>query len=358
MGLSRIDESSDSDNKGGFFSGFGQFFQYKRGNIAIISQSGMLNGGYLMHVMTKYPDLGFRYSCSSGNKMDLSEIEFLEYLIGDPTVNVIAIYLESFKDPRRFIQLCRKAKSIPNKTIILVKGGITPQGQKASLSHTGSLSGSSKLIDAIIKQAGVIQAHNFGELFQFARTFSMMYRAGKKLPKKGGVSLIIGSGGAGTIAADLTLKYGLNFPILSEKAYEALEKVFPEWMPPNRFALVDFWPAMEKAMMNKTNPEVIRASVFQALLNEPDIEGVFNMWFCSKMFSSRYNFDSAIEKMNLASKPIFILLIGEYDEVRRVSRLFNEQDIPTFTNLEDMIKNFAVLVQELKNKAKFQAFKN
>ncbi len=128
MGLTRIDEDSDKDEKGGFFSGFGVFEKYKRGNIAIVSQSGMLNGGYLMHVMQKYPNLGFRYSCSIGNKMDFSEIEFLEYLIKDPTVNVIALYLESFKDPRKFIELCRKAKSIPNKTIILVKGGLTSQG--------------------------------------------------------------------------------------------------------------------------------------------------------------------------------------------------------------------------------------
>ena len=60
--------------------------------------------------MDKYPDMGFRYSCSIGNKMDLSEIEFLEYFLEDPTVNVISIYLESFKDPKRFIELCKKSK--------------------------------------------------------------------------------------------------------------------------------------------------------------------------------------------------------------------------------------------------------
>ncbi|GAG79159.1 unnamed protein product [marine sediment metagenome] len=76
MGLSTFDGDSDSEEKEGFFSGFGVFSTFKKGNIGLISQSGMLNGGYLMHIMTKYPNLGFRYSCSIGNKTDLSEIEF------------------------------------------------------------------------------------------------------------------------------------------------------------------------------------------------------------------------------------------------------------------------------------------
>jgi len=347
MGVTRIDGDSDSkddDIRGGFFTSFGVFHKYKRGNIAIISQSGMLNGGYLMHIMQQYPNLGIRYSCSVGNKMDLSEIEFLEYLIEDNTVNVITIYLESFKDPRKFIELCRKAKELPNKTIILVKGGVTIQGQSASLSHTGALSEDSKLIDAIIKQGGIIQAYSFHELFQFARTFSMMYNAGIIFPKRGNVSMIAGSGGAGTISADLTIKYGLKFPILKEKVYEKLVEVFPEWMPPNRFALVDIWPAMEKAMMNGVSPNTMMKSVYEAVLGDPDIEGLFNMMFCSKRFRVFSNYDHIIEIHKKYAKPIFFWLIGDVEEVKRVSYMLGEHNIPNYASLEDMIKNFSILM--------------
>ena len=352
MGLTTIDGDSEGDEKGGFFCGFGVFTNYKRGNVAIISQSGMLNGGYLMYLMSKYPNLGFRYSCSIGNKMDLSELEFLEYLLEDSTVNVIALYLESFKDPIKFIKLCRKVKNIPNKTIILVKGGVTSQGQKATLSHTGALAENSQLIDAVIKQAGIIRAYSFHELFQFARTFSMMYNTGKKLPKWGNVSMIAGSGGAGTISADLTIKYGLNFPILGDKAYKTLEDVFPEWMPPNRFALVDIWPAMEKAIMNKVGLDAVMNSVYKAVLSEPDIEGLFNMMFCSKQFRFLSNVDQIIEIASRSPKPIFFWLIGEDKEVRRNSELLAKNNLPSFSSLEDMVKNFWVLVQESNNKNK------
>lgn len=352
MGLTRIDGDSDSKDikKGGFFTSFAVFHKYKSGNIAIISQSGMLNGGYLMYMMEKYPDLGIRYSCSIGNKMDLSEIEFLEYFLEDPSVNVVAIYLESFKDPRKFIELCRKTREKPNKAIILVKGGLTPQGQKATLSHTGALAENSQLINAIIIQSGVIQAKNFHELFQFARTFSMMYTENKIMPKQGNISLITGSGGAGTIVADITAEYGLKFPIFGDKIYYKLVEIFPEWMPPNRFALVDFWPAMEKAMMNNINPGVLMISVYELLLNDEKIEGILNMMFCSKQFRSFTNYKQVVESINNASKPIFFWLIGEVKEVQRVSRYMADHNIPTFPSLEDMIKNFWILVQDSKNK--------
>ena len=124
------DADSDSEDKGGLFTSFGVLQKYKKGNIAIITQSGMLNGGYLLHIMTKYPDFGLRYSCSIGNKMDIGEIEFLEYILKDSTVKVIIIYLESFNDPREFIKFCREAKKNTDKTIIFLKGGKTSQGQK------------------------------------------------------------------------------------------------------------------------------------------------------------------------------------------------------------------------------------
>ncbi|MFX1425207.1 MAG: CoA-binding protein [Promethearchaeota archaeon] len=348
MGLSKVDADSDSEEKGGFFSGFGVFENYKRGNIAIITQSGMLNGGYLMNLMENYPEMGIRYSLSIGNKMDLSEIEFLEYCINDPSVNVIVLYLESFKDPRKFIKLCKQVRKIPNKTIILLKGGRTDLGQKASSSHTGALAESRLLVQAIIKQAGIIQAENLHDLFQFARTFSMIYSSGKKLPKYGNVSMMAGSGGAGTISADLTMKYGLTFPILEDKTYQVLKELYPEWMPPNRFALLDLFPTFEKARMNNINRKEIMTRLWKTVLNDSNVEGVFNMMHVSNRFNDRYDFDEMAHFKT--DKIIFMWTVGDTDGVLRISRLFNKNQIPTFPSIEEMIKNFSILLQESKNK--------
>lgn len=350
MGLTTINGDSDLPDKGGFFSSFLVFNDYKRGNIAIISQSGMLNGGYFTYIMEKYPELGFRYSCSIGNKMDLSEVEFLDYLLEDNTVNVIAIYLESFRNPRKFIDLCKKANNYPKKTIILVKGGLTSQGQKATLSHTAAISENETLSKALMKQAGIIKANSFFELFEYARTFSMIYKSDKRLPEEGGLSIIVGSGGAGTILADLTVKYGFNLPQLSEKSYTILEEIFPTWMPPNRFALVDIWPAMEKAMTTNSNPNDVMQSAFKAVLSEPKVEGLINMMFCSRQFRAMSNVDVLIDVIKQYSKPVFFFLIGEQKELTFVANKLSKHDIPSFSNLESIVKNFRVLLDESRNK--------
>ncbi|MFX1343469.1 MAG: CoA-binding protein [Promethearchaeota archaeon] len=348
MGLTKINGDSDSEEKGGFFSGFGVFHKYRRGNIAIITQSGMLNGGYLRNLMRNYPDFGIRYSCSIGNKMDISEIEFLEYFLDDSTVNVIVLYLESFKDPRKFIELCKKMKKIPNKTIILLKGGTTSLGQKASLSHTGSLAESNQLVNAIIKQSGIIQAENLHDLFQFARTFSMIYNSGKKLPKYGNVSMMAGSGGAGTISADLTMKYGLNFPIMDDKTYQVLKDLYPEWMPPNRFALLDLFPTFEKARMNNASQSEVMTKIWKTVLNDPNVEGVFNMMLVSKQFSNRYDVNEMTQFKT--DKIVFMWMVGDINGVQGMTKIFNENNIPVFPSMEEMIKNFSILVQESRNK--------
>jgi len=379
MGISRFD-GDYKDKKGGFFTGQFTLAHYKRGNAAIITQSGFLNGGIAPTIFHQYPNLGFRYIVSIGNKMDLGENEFLEYILEDETVNVIAIYLESFKEPRKFISLCRKAKQLPNKTIILVKGGKTSQGMKAASSHTGALAENERLIDAIIKQAGVIQADNFFEMFQFLRTFSMMYKSGKKFPKKGNIALVVGSGGMGTVMGDVAMKYGLKFPEFGEASYNILKSVFPDWMPPNRFALVDSWPTMEKAMMDaakkakntkkestektKTNEKVrdpfrmmgssgnVMEVIQKAVLEEPKIEGLFTAMPGGPRGSMDF-MKPMLERIAKFPKPVFFYSVMETEGTLEMLRLYGKYNIPLFTRTEDAAKNFAMLVQETKNKEKF-----
>ena len=135
-----------------------------------------------------------------------------------------------------------------------------------------------------------------------------------------------------------------------EDAYKKLVNLVPDWMPPSRFALVDIWPTMEKAMMDKVNPGLVMNSVYEILLNEEYIEGIMNMMFCSNRFRGMINFDNTAKIISKISKPVFFWLIGDEKEIRQTSRLLDKYGILHFQRLEDMIKNFWVLVQESKNK--------
>ena len=107
---------------------------------------------------------------------------------------------------------------------------------------------------------------------------------------------------------------------------------------------------MEKAMKNKIDRAELLKLVYDAVLGEPDIEGFFNMIFCSKRFRRDWNVEEMIENAIQISKPIFFWLIGEAEEVQYISQLLAKYNIPSFTNLEEMVKSWLILVQESRNK--------
>jgi acyl-CoA synthetase (NDP forming) len=121
-------------------------------------------------------------------------------------------------------------------------------------------------------------------------------------------------------------------------------------MPPNRFALLDLWPTLEKAMMNKIRQKDVMMKIWRVILDDPNVEGVFNMLFVSRRFSKRYNVRAMIQ--NNTDKIVFMWAVGEIEAISRTTNLFNKYNIPVFPTIEEMIRNFSILVQESKNKRK------
>jgi acyl-CoA synthetase (NDP forming) len=101
--------------------------------------------------------------------------------------------------------------------------------------------------------------------------------------------------------------------------------------------------------MNNVKPEVITSRVYEALLKDPNVEGIFNMMFCSRQFKAMNNIDNIIANAKQTSKPIFFWLIGEAKEVGRISLKLAKHHLPNFPSLEEMVKNFSILVQKSKN---------
>jgi len=136
----------------------GRFLQ---GNVSMVVQSGMLSAGFLATILNQTP-FGLSKIASIGNKIDVDEADVMEYLISDPDTAVIALYLESIKNGRRFFDLCRST----DKPIVVLKSGRTQSGAQAATSHTASLAQNDGIVDGALRQAGVIrqcrQAQNPG----------------------------------------------------------------------------------------------------------------------------------------------------------------------------------------------------
>ena len=192
----------------------------RQGSISFISQSGAL-GGMILDVASQ-KRYGLAKFISYGNAMNLNECDFLEYLKDDPETKVICLYVEQIKDGKRFLDVAKKVSS--KKPLIIFKGGTTGEGNKAALSHTGSLAGNAKIYEGIFKQVNAIQVENLEDLFFVADLFEK-FENFKNLGSR--IQIITNGGGYGIICADQIAKNDLKLAEFSSKSKEKLKKEFP-----------------------------------------------------------------------------------------------------------------------------------
>jgi acetate---CoA ligase (ADP-forming) len=188
------------------------------GNIGFSSQSGALGLAVLERGASR--GLGLSAFVSVGNKADVSSNDLLEYWEDDPATDLILLYLESFGNPRKFGRLARRIAR--KKPILAMKGGRTTAGQRAAGSHTAALAGSTAAVEALFRQAGVIQADSLEELSDAAVLLSS-----QPLPQGRRVALLTNAGGLGILCADACAAAGLELPALSEETRTRLADVLP-----------------------------------------------------------------------------------------------------------------------------------
>jgi acetyl coenzyme A synthetase (ADP forming)-like protein len=188
------------------------------GNIGFSSQSGALGLAVLERGATR--GLGLSAFVSVGNKADVSSNDLLEFWEDDPATDLILLYLESFGNPRKFARLARRVAG--KKPVLAMKGGRTTAGQRAAGSHTAALAGSTAAVEALFRQAGVIEADSLEELADAAVLLSS-----QPLPRGRRVAVLTNAGGLGILCADACAAAGLELPTLSAETRARLAEVLP-----------------------------------------------------------------------------------------------------------------------------------
>lgn len=189
-----------------------------QGKIGFISQSGAMVTAILDFAAGR--DLGFSRFISMGNKMDLDETHFLEILGDDANTRVIAGYIESVVDGKRFIDVAEKVSR--KKPVIIFKSGVSAEGTRAASSHTGSLSGLDRAYECAFSKSGVIRARSIEDLFDWTEVF-----ASQPLPKGKRIAIVTNAGGPGIIATDKASEENLTLSSLSPDAVSRLRKILP-----------------------------------------------------------------------------------------------------------------------------------
>lgn len=192
----------------------------KKGNISFVSQSGSICSTFSSNISVR--EAGISKYISLGNKLDINEVELIEYFSNDSDTEVISLYLEDITDGRSLLKIAPEI--VRKKPIVALKSGYTLEGAKATVSHTGAMSGEDRVIDSAFKQMGIIRVANINELHDVSAALSVL-----QPPEGNNVAIISDAGGPGVIATDAISSLGLKLAELSEKAKNKLRSFLPSF---------------------------------------------------------------------------------------------------------------------------------
>ncbi|MFI5663423.1 acetate--CoA ligase family protein [Streptomyces sp. NPDC051684] len=189
--------------------------------IALITQSG-----HQGRPVFSLQELGIRLShwAPTGNEADLETADFISYFSQRPEVGAIACYVEGLKDGRSFLLAADRAarEGVP---VVAVKVGRTETGARTAASHTGKLTGADTVVDAAMRQFGVIRVDGLDELQD---TSALLARA--RPPRADGVVVYSISGGTGAHFSDLATEAGLQLPTLPQEKQDELHQWIPDYL--------------------------------------------------------------------------------------------------------------------------------
>ena len=188
------------------------------GTLALSTQSGALGLAILSYA--RRLNLGISSFASIGNKADVSSNDLIQYWADDPRTDVILLYLESFGNPRKFAEIARRVGR--KKPIVAVKAGRSTAGARAASSHTGARATSDVLVDAMLRDSGVIRTNTLEELFDAA-----MLLAHQPVPRGRRVAIVTNAGGPAILAVDACEANGLETAALSDGTKKELRSFLP-----------------------------------------------------------------------------------------------------------------------------------
>ena len=198
-----------------------------RGGLSLAFQSGF----YDPIINWIFPSFNINKILDMGNKMDINELDALDYFSKDSDTSVLAMHIESLQgDAVDFFNHLRATSR--EKPVIILKSGRTLTGSQIALTHTGNLVNEDDLIfDGMIKQTSAIRAQNIEEFFDLAKAFELL-----ELPRGNRIAIITISGGEGVMASDACETNGLRLADLNNTSGQRLRNLFPPWeIPLNPF---------------------------------------------------------------------------------------------------------------------------
>jgi acyl-CoA synthetase (NDP forming)/GNAT superfamily N-acetyltransferase len=194
--------------------------EVREGGLGLSSQSGALGLALLGHAAAR--GMGVSSFLALGNRADVSTNDVLDHFADDDRTRVVAFYVESFGNPRRFSEVARRVSR--RKPILAVKGRRRPDETTAD-AHAMRIATAltdAEATQALFHQAGVLRVESTQTLFDAAEVLEH-----QPLPEGRRLGVVTNSGGLGTVVADAAAARGLRLATPSQATRTWLATALP-----------------------------------------------------------------------------------------------------------------------------------
>lgn len=297
----------------------------KPGQVAIVTQSGAL--GLAMIGKTAVENIGLSAIVSIGNKADLDEADILEYLVPQTRTQIILMYMEGVKKGERLVNILKETTR--EKPVVVIKSGRSERGAIAAASHTGSLAGSDKVFDDLMKQCGVLRAESIEEGFNWCK-----YLAHNPVPGGEETVIITNGGGIGVLAADACEKYGVKLFDDNKRLRETFSIATP-----------DFGSTRNPVDITGQATSRDYDSAFNAALYDPHVDAVIGL-YCETAVFDAGNLSKLVldtyEGFLEGRKPIVFSLFGGEKTEEALASLAR-QGVPAYGDVYESVDSLGAM---------------
>ncbi len=260
------------------------------GRLALVSQSGAV--GIVLGEETRAAGLGLSAFVSVGNKLDVSPNDLLCFFERDDRTSVIALYLESIGNPRKFARIARRVGE--TKPIVALKAGRTSAGARGARSHTAAAATPEVTVTALLQSAGIIKVDRLEELLDVS---AILLAA--PLPAGRGVALVGNSGGPLILAADACEGGGLAVPELGAGTQHAIGEV-----------LVPAAAVANPVDLTADGTATMLEKALEILVRDDAINAVIVVFTETPATSAAQARETAARVARLAGKPVVACIVG------------------------------------------------
>lgn len=311
-----------------FTSTFFPLGKIRRGTVSYVAQTGNFATHTMKYILTG-EHFGVCRVIGLGNKIDIDETEALEYLADDAETSAIIMYLESIKRPRRFLEIAREVTRI--KPVIVLKSGSTEAGRHAAVAHTAAMAAEDRLVDALLRQAGVVRIWDYTHLILAGKALSMV-----SLPKGNRVSFLAPSGAMLVVLADLCIRLGLDVPDLEPETIRRIEEISPPFIRMRN--PIDIW-----ASASVHGVEFGYREGMEAVLKDPNIDAVVPIMMLTKDTGiPPYDFIIKLAK-KYPEKPILVTFSADKLYMDECKAFIEPQGVPSFPEIEQPFEVLSIL---------------